>query len=275
LGQAVIEPPETKFVKRGDDHIAYQNVGEGPPDLLWITSLGECLDARWDDKPSASFIRRLASFSRLIMFDRRGVGASDPVPLEALPVWEGVDDALTVLDAVGSERATVLGASNAGPAAALFAATRPERTQALILANSAARFLRCDDYPWGMTKEDLDAVANFVEEHWGTEAMAGFGTLDQARDPAHLRWQTKAQRMSCSPKVAATYMRHEQSVDVRPVLSSIQVPTLVLHRKEAPFIVHEQGRQLAEPDPRGVVRARLWCRHHDYVKALCSNPRLH
>jgi pimeloyl-ACP methyl ester carboxylesterase len=110
------------------------------------------------------------------MFDRRGQGASDEVSLEALPKWEEwSDDATTVLDAVGSKRAVILGESNSGPAAVLFAATRPERTQALILFNTAARFLSAADYPWGIAQEDMDAVAALVEEHWGTQALGALG----------------------------------------------------------------------------------------------------
>src|SRR3974390_11086 len=144
----VTEIPETRFTKVGANRIAYQVVGEGPPDLLWLSGLGEPIDARWDYPPCASFVRRLSSFSRLIMFDRRGIGASDPVSSESLPSWEGwSDDAVAVLDAAGSGRPAVLGVSQGGPTAVMIAATRPERTQALILVNTAARFLRADDYP--------------------------------------------------------------------------------------------------------------------------------
>ena len=133
------EIPETRFAKLGNDRIAYQVVGEGPPDLLWLIGLGEPIDSRWEYPPCASFFRRLASFSRLIMFDRRGIGASDPVSLESLPSWEGwADDAMAVLDAVGSKQAVIVGAGQGGPTAIMFAATRPERTQALILANGGA-----------------------------------------------------------------------------------------------------------------------------------------
>jgi pimeloyl-ACP methyl ester carboxylesterase len=130
----VAEVPPTKFAKLGDDRIAYQVVGDGPLDLLWVPGVGDALDIRWDYAPAASFLWRLASFSRLIMLDRRGMGASDPLPLEALPSWEEfADDALAVLDAVGSERTVLLGPNDAGPTAILFAATRPERTRSLIL----------------------------------------------------------------------------------------------------------------------------------------------
>jgi class 3 adenylate cyclase len=186
----------------------------------------------------------------LILFDRRGIGASDPVSLGALPSWERwVDDALAVLDAVGSQRTSILGGMDSGPTAVLFAATRPERAQALILVNTAARFLTDSDYPWGMAPSGWDDLGSFIEERWGTEAGAGLAVPDRADDVAYLRWQAKSQRISCSPREAATYQRQEHLVDVRQVLSSVRVPTLVLHRQNAPYIVVDQGRHLAESIP--------------------------
>jgi pimeloyl-ACP methyl ester carboxylesterase len=136
-GGAVTEIPPKKFTKLGDNRIAYQVVGEAPVDLLRVPGIGDALDIRWEYEPYANFLWRLASFSRLIMLDRRGMGASDPVPLEALPTWEEfADDAMAVLDALGSDRPVLLGANDAGPAAILFAAIRPERTHSLILFNS-------------------------------------------------------------------------------------------------------------------------------------------
>jgi class 3 adenylate cyclase len=225
-------------------------VGEGPPDLLWLTGLGEPIDARWEFSPCASFIRRLATLSRLIMFDRRGVGASDPVSLEALPSWEGwADDAVAVLDAVGSKRPILMGAVEGGPAAIMLAATRPERTQALILVSTAARFAQADDYPWGLTQEETEAAADHLAEVWGTEAAAIFANPSLADDPVYRRWMAKSCRMSCSGREMATYMRQDNPTDVRQVLPSIQVPTLVLHRSDAPFFTVDQGRHLAEHIP--------------------------
>ncbi len=244
----MIEVPKTTFTKLGRDRIAYQTVGEGPPDLLWVTMVGEALDSRWEYPPLASFLRRLASFSRLIMFDRRGVGASDPVWLEALPGWENwVDDALAVLDAVGSEHAAVLGVNEAGPTAALFAATQPERTQALILFNAAARAIKAHDYPWGYDSlADAENVLSFIEEHWGTEVMAQLGQPDLADDEAFCRWLAKSERMMCSGREAAAYVRQTTATDVRSILPSIRVPTLVLQRKDLPFLSLAQGQHLAE-----------------------------
>ena len=132
--------PETRFARRGRDRIAYQVFGEGPPDLLCMSCVGDCIDFRWEYPPFALVLAPPCFFSRVIMFDRRGIGASDPVSLEELPTWEEwANDALAVLDEVGSERAAVLGQANGGPIAVLFAAAHPDRTQALIVANAWVR----------------------------------------------------------------------------------------------------------------------------------------
>jgi class 3 adenylate cyclase len=185
------------------------------------------------------------------MFDRRGVGASDPVPLESLPSWERwADDATAVLDAVGSTRTVVLGSVQGGPTAIMFAATRPERTQALILAVTAARFLRADDYPWGETEEEADAIADFLAEHWGTEDAAIAGFPSKIDDPVFRHWLAKSCRLSCSAQEMVTYMRQDNPTDVRQILPSIQVPTLVLHRSiDPPFFKLAEGRYLAEHIP--------------------------
>ena len=250
------EIPKTQFAKLGRDRIAYQVLGDGPVDLMWAPGIGDALDIRWEYPPYASLLRRLASFSRLIMLDRRGMGASDPVPLEALPSWEEwADDALAVLDAVGSERAALLGANDAGPTAMMFAATRPERTHSLVLFNAGATAPIYDDARSGLTHEELEALQAFMEEHWGTEENAVLGAPDLADDPVYLRWVTKNMRMSCSPREAGAHMRLMQSLDVRHVLPLIRVPTLVLHRQDAPYVTVDEGRFVAEhiPGARFVV----------------------
>jgi class 3 adenylate cyclase/pimeloyl-ACP methyl ester carboxylesterase len=205
------------------------------------------VDLYWDWPPLAGFLRRLASFSRLIMFDRRGSGASDAVSGEALPTWERwADDALAVLDAVGSERSTILGMADAGPIAILFAATKPERTQALILASTSARFRADEDYPWGLAESEIDAAVHVLEDVWGTEKMAEFGFPDGSRDPAFGEWFAKMSRLTCTPREASTYFHWVQFLDVRDVLPLIQVPTLVLHRERLPYTTVEHGRYLAD-----------------------------
>jgi class 3 adenylate cyclase len=242
---AVEEVPETRFTRVGDDRIAYQVLGEGPIDLVYLPSSQECIDLIWDYPPYARLLRRLASFSRLITFDRRGAGASDAAA-DGLAAWESwADDAGAVLDTVGSERAALLGQSDGGPTAVLFAATRPERTRALILFNSSARFLRDDDYPFGLDQGDADATQQFLIDAWGTTAMANL-TTQLSGDPAYVRHLTKSQRLTQRPRDAAAYFHWVQQTDVREVLPSVRAPTMILHRKGAPWVTLDQGRYLAE-----------------------------
>jgi class 3 adenylate cyclase/pimeloyl-ACP methyl ester carboxylesterase len=242
--------PKTQFAKLGRDRIAYQVLGTGPLDLVWIPGIGDALDIRWEYPPYASLLRRLASFSRLIMLDRRGMGASDPVSLEALPSWEEwADDALAVLDAVGSERAALLGVNDAGLMAMMFAAIRPERTHSLVLFNAGASTM-VDEHSWGgLTLEELETLPSYLEENWGIERTGVIGAPELADDPVFMRWVTKNARMSCSPREAGAHMRHLLTTDIRHVLPLIRVPTLVLHRQDAAYITVDAGRYVAEHIP--------------------------
>src|SRR6516165_498609 len=241
--------PKTQFAKLGSDRIAYQIVGDGAVDLLWVSGIGDALDARWEYGPYASFLWRLASFSRLIMMDRRGMGASDPVPLEALPSWEEfVDDALAVLDAAGSERTVLLGCNDATPTALLFAATRPERTRSLILFNTTFDVVSDDEAP--LTEEEYESLIAAFEEYWGTEEGAVLANPNQSDDTILIRLQAKNMRMTCSPKQAGAYLRLNQGVDIRDVIPSIAVPTLVIHRQDTPpYTRIETSQSLAAQIP--------------------------
>ena len=243
---AVVEVPETRFALLGEDRIAYQVFGHGPPDLLWMASSADSIDARWEYPPYASYLRRLGSFSRVVLFDRRGTGASDPVALEALPTWEEwADDALSVLDAVGSQRAAILGPADGGPAALLFAAAHPDRVSALILASTWARLALDVDYPCGADSPTLGAMRDRTLAKWGTEEFMDLQPYGApGHDPEFRRWNAKSQRMSCSPREAFTYIREMQRLDVRHVLSTIRVPTLVIHQRDAVLI--DVSRFLAE-----------------------------
>ena len=245
------EVPETRFAKLGGDRIAYQVVGEGPLDLLYTGQGGDAMDARWEWPPYIKFLNRLASFSRLIMFDPRGVGASDSISFEGLPPWEQwADDVRTVLDAVDSERATLLGGGDTGAAAILFAATEPERTSALMLFSASARFVVADDYPWGLPEELSDDVMGHMVESWGTEAITDILAPTMAGDLAFRRWFAKASRGSHSPRGAARYFQVVQGLDVRHVLPLVRVPTLVLHPEDSSLLPVEMGRYLAEHIPQ-------------------------
>lgn len=240
-------PPETRFTKLGDDRIAYQVVGEGPVDLLFVSPGGASVDLLWEWPPCASFLRRLASFSRLIVFDRRGWGASDRVSNESLPVWEHWADVVrALLDAIGSERAALFATADTGPTAILFAATEPDRTQALILFTATARHIADDDYPSGLPKEALDAAVTVMEQTWGTEALVEVASPSMKGDETYRRWAAKSSRLQASPREAGAYFRVAMGMDVREVLPSVRVPTLVIHRESFAWIPVEQGRYLAD-----------------------------
>jgi pimeloyl-ACP methyl ester carboxylesterase len=180
--------PETKYAWLGDDRVAYQVLGLGPPDLVMARGGSGHLDILWEDSGFGLFLRSLASFSRLILFDRRGMGASDPLPHDPLPPWESyAEELVAVLDAVGSQRAAILAEMDGGPLALFFAGTRPERTSALILANTAAKFV-ADDYPIGIPAEVAEAFLAQSDQDWGTDASLALLLASRAGDERFRRW---------------------------------------------------------------------------------------
>jgi class 3 adenylate cyclase len=242
--------PETKYARLGRDRIAYQALGQGPPDLVFTMGTFSHLDIIWDDPGSALFLRSLASFCRLIFFDRRGAGASDPLPPDPLPPWESYAEELgAVLDEVGSEQAAIMAALDAGPAAIFFATSRPARTGSLILVHTTAKYVADDDYPIGIAPELFQALLAQVDQLWGTEAMAAMMVPSRAGDARFRRWFSKLQRASASPRAAQPLMRAAFEVDVRPLLPLVQAPTLVLHRQGDQILPVEHGRYLAEHIP--------------------------
>jgi class 3 adenylate cyclase len=235
-GAVVTDIPETKFAKLGDDHIAYQVFGEGEVDLLWVGSTGDGIDTRWYWPQYASFLRRLATDARIIMFDMRGSGASDAPSGESLPGWERwADEAGAVLDAVPSKRAVLLGSLDGGPTAILFAATHPARTRGLILGNTMA----C----WGNASPE---VVKLLEDTWGTEAMADFGAPDSAHDPAFRRWLAMSGRQSLSPRDYRSHLQLDRTMDVSDVPGSVRVPCLVLHRQGWKYDPAEESEHLVD-----------------------------
>jgi pimeloyl-ACP methyl ester carboxylesterase len=225
---------ETRYAKTRDGtHIAYQVVGDGPVDLVYIAPWFSHVEMAWEFPPNARFLERLASFSRLILFDRRGNGMSDPVPPDRPPDLETrMDDARAVMDAVGSERGVIYGASESGAMAALFAATHPDRTIALVIHGSSARSAWAPDYPWGETQEEHERYVSLIERSWGTEEFFQGYSSDLFRDPQVMRWAARHARMAMSPGAAAVYEEMYWKVDVRAALPAIHVPTLILHRIE-------------------------------------------
>jgi pimeloyl-ACP methyl ester carboxylesterase len=245
-----VQPPKTRYARLQGDRIAYQVLGEGPPDLVLCPGSFGNLDIGWEDPGIALFCRTLASFSRLIIFDRRGTGTSDPLPPDPLPPWEAYAQELAaVLDEVGTERAALLAELDAGPTAIIFAATQPQRVRALVLSHATARFVAADDYPIGLPTEVAEAVAEQSDQLWGTEAMVAMMAPSRAGDERFRRWLGKMVRAGASPKAAQKLVRAMLEVDVRAVLPLIQAPTLVLHRHDAQLIPIEHGRYLADHIP--------------------------
>jgi class 3 adenylate cyclase len=238
--------PETRYASFGGDRIAYQVVGEGP-DLVMLTGTLTHVDLRWQEPAHAHYLRKLASFSRLILLDPRGSGASDPIPLDPLPTWEDeVDDLKAVLEAVGSKRATIFACGDAGPMAMIFAAAHPDRAQALVLANTTSRFIVADDYPFGFSAEEIDASMRRLTDSWGSQEGVSLMVPSQAHDAEFRRWYARYQRAAARPREVASYMPMVHTLDVRDVFGSIRCPTLVLHRRDSGWLGVAHGRYIAE-----------------------------
>lgn len=239
--------PETKWAKSGDFHIAYQVVGESSLDLVFMHGWISHIEHMWEEPRVARFLERLASFARLIVLDKRGTGLSDPVPLNGLPTLEErMDDLRAVMDAVGSERAALMGTSEAGALSLLFAATHPSRTAALVLLNSYARLAYAPDYPQGIPAEQAQGLLRTIEEGWGKGVAFEALVASQADNAAMKNWWSRYQRLAASPGAAVTLLRSAFDTDARAVLPAIAVPVLVLHRTGDPFTGPEHGRYLAE-----------------------------
>ncbi|HYF11886.1 MAG TPA: adenylate/guanylate cyclase domain-containing protein [Actinomycetota bacterium] len=247
---SVSTEPVTRYATRGDAHIAYQVVGDAPRDLVLVSTWFSHMDAQWEFPAFAHYLRRLASFSRLIAFDKYGIGLSDPIPSRSLPPLEDwMDDVRTVMDAVDSEAAVIMGANEGSMMAALFAATYPERTTALVLVNATARLTRAPDYPIGVAGDVQERLATLVENAWGRGDMMAALNPSLAADPVGAEAWGRFLRLSASPATAAAVGRMLFELDVRDVLPTIRVPTLVVQRKENPVITLEQGRYVAEHIP--------------------------
>ncbi len=245
-------PPETSYAKSGDVNIAYQVVGEGPLDLVYVPGWVSNVEAMWEEPSMARFLGRLASFSRLILFDKRGTGLSDRVPNNELPMLEQrMDDVRAVLDAAGSERTALFGHSEGGNMCLLFAATYPERTVALATLSVFAKRIRSEDYPWAPTSEEREQTARDVEEKWGALSREDveYYAPSLVNDEKFVHRLAAYLRRSASPGAAAALLRMNSQIDVRHVLPTIQVPTLCLHRIGDRDVNVEEGRYLASHIP--------------------------
>ena len=242
--------PETRYAKKDGVYIAYQVVGEGDLDLLLVGSWFSHVEARWDMPDIAHYLRRLASFSRLISFDKQGMGLSDPIALDRLPTLEEwMDDVRAVLDAVGYPQVAVMGANEGSAMAALFAATYPERVTALVLSGAATgRAAWAPDHPWGLTDVEREALVHLIETGWGTNQMYAVVNPSIADDQNALEAYARFFRLVASPGVAAAVTRMLLELDIRDVLPAISAPTLVVHRGN-PLHPAEAGRDVARRIP--------------------------
>jgi class 3 adenylate cyclase/pimeloyl-ACP methyl ester carboxylesterase len=221
-----MQTPVTSYASSGDVNIAYQVVGEGDFDVVFIPGAVSNVDLIWDDPARSRFFERLSRSCRLIIFDKRGTGASDAASVGDLETR--IDDLRAVMDAAGSRRAAVVGVSEGGPMSLLFAATHPSRVAALVIYGSLPRFLWAPDFPWGQTRAEWDRELEDEIRHWGTIEQARENNPDAAE--AELERIARRRRLSASPNAFRQIEVMNQSIDVRDVLSAIGVPTLVLHR---------------------------------------------
>ncbi len=242
--------PETRYARSADVHVAFQAFGEGPPDLVLAVGALWNIEHQWTQPKVVKVLERLASFSRVIVFDKRGTGLSDRVPESELPTLEQrMDDVRAVMDAVGCERAVLFGEDEGCALCTLFAATYPERTSALVLFGSFARRLSAPDYPWGIPSEVAEQLVDQLKEGWGRPLGLRIGAPTLGDDEGIRRWWAGMLRASASPSSAAAMMRMSIETDIRALLGSVHVPTLVLHEVgDLPAPV-QGGRYVAEHIP--------------------------
>jgi class 3 adenylate cyclase len=241
-----VPPPETRYARSGDVHVAYQEFGGGDLDIVLVPGFVTHVELIWESEPSARFLEALSSFARVINFDRRGSGLSDPVA-DAPTLEERMDDVRAVMDAAGSERAVLMGISEGVPMSLLFAATYPQRVEALVCYGGMARSTYADDYTFAtpvdaLTESGFDLILPF----WGQGAVIEVSSPSQADDPEARAFAARMERASASPGMLAALARMFIEIDVRDVVPTVQVPTLVVHRRYDRLVNVRHGRWLAE-----------------------------
>jgi class 3 adenylate cyclase len=240
--------PRTQYVRGPEGHVAYQVFGRGAHDIVFVPDHPNNIEIMWEEPALARFLERLGAMGRVICFDKRGTGISDPVPLGAIPTVERwMDDITTVIDAVGSTRVVVFGHGDGGPIAMLFAATYPERTEGVVLGDTFARIRHAADYPDGLSEDAADKKAARLYEFWGRDELPPGRVRDGVSlDPSFVAWRARFERLSLSPGALETmYPVCDLDVDVRSVLGSIRAPTLVFHRRDNQWLPVAFGRYLA------------------------------
>jgi class 3 adenylate cyclase len=241
--------PETRYARSGDVHVAYQVFGEGEIDVVLVPGYITHVELVWEHEPARRFLEGLASFARVITFDRRGSGLSDPVP-EAPTLEQRMDDVRAVMDAAGSSRAALIGISEGVPMSILFAATYPDRVQALVCSGGMARSTADDDYPWAAPAAALiEAGTELIAPHWGTGAMIEVVAPSHADDPEARAFFARMERATASPGMLGALVQMFLETDVRDVVASVHVPALVLHRTHDRLVNVGNGRWLAEHLP--------------------------
>ena len=242
--------PKTEYARSGDLHIAYQVVGKGPLDLVYVPGWVSHIDLAWEEPTLARFLNRLASFSRLIVFDKRGTGLSDRVPHDKLPsLEERMDDLRAVMDAAGSARAAIFGFSEGGNLSTLFAATYPQRTTALLMFGTFAKRIWSPDYPWAPTAEERQKLYDDIARQWGDGMNLDRYVPSKLDDEVFTRRLSAYFRSAASPGAAEALLRMNSAIDIRSVLPAIHVPTLVMHRTGDRSVTVEEGRWMAEQIP--------------------------
>ncbi len=271
----VSDAPEIRYARSGDIEIAYAVVGDGPSDIVFVSGFISHLDLMWEFHPFAARYKRLAEFGRLIQFDKRGTGLSDRT-LGFGSVADRMDDIRAVMDAAGSERATLYAVSEGGPLALVFAATYPERVSKLVLYGTFAKMVRTPDYPIGFDASQVESIAAFFHDHWGSGNVMKMFFADAPDEATPLL--ARYERSACTPKMAHDITLKNFEIDVREILPAINVPTLVVHAAGDPLMPFEGGRYLAEHIPgarllelEGNVHAPWdgdWLMHPDLRKFL-------
>jgi len=245
-------PPETQYAHSGDFSIAFQVIGDGPTELVFVPGFVSNLELTWDWPPLGAFYRAFTAFARVTLFDKRGTGLSDRVRL--MPTTdERMDDLRAVMDASGCEQAAVVGISEGAPLAISFAVAHPKRVSALILYGPLTKATRSDDYPWAQPAEWWEEVAVHFEQAWGSpeylEADVAWRAPSERGNDAFVRWWGIYRRLGASPGAAADLARMNAQIDVRDLLPQVAVPTLVIARDRDQVISVEHARYVAERIP--------------------------
>jgi pimeloyl-ACP methyl ester carboxylesterase/class 3 adenylate cyclase len=241
---------ETRYADSDGVQVAYQLAGEGSPDLILVPEFWHAIEAQWDQPELADFLLRLSSFGRLVSFDQRGTGVSDPIPRDGIPSLEQwLDDISSVMDEVRSERTVLVGMGGGGSLSMLFAATYPERTAGLVLINSFPRLSQTFDYESGRAQAVEDELLHVMRTGWGRGVLLDLVAPSKVGDESFRQWWARYQRLGSSPSTIMRMRRMLGEFDIRDVLPSIRVPTLVLHRAGNAFVRVENGRYLAKHIP--------------------------